>query len=473
MKRYGLICLVLCLLLSVGSQAQEDVKIVKKDFKVEKEGFRDAWENIRIGNDFYDLGGGVYPDALDHFRLALVYNSENPELNYKAGVCCLFGDSPEEALDYFLAAKKLNPEVSQDLLLLTGLAYQSRSDFGMALDCYNQYSDLFLESDLLNPIVNRYIRESNRAIEMAANTVNAEILNLGESVNSVSDDYAPITTMNNSILYFTSRRSINLKGERNSADMKFDENVFLATLKSGVWSDAGVAGKNVSTELNEGVLYVDPTNKSMYIYAGWSGNGDIFISESKKGKWTDPVNIGGGVNSQARETSFSIRADSNERFFTSDRKKGGFGGRDIWYSKRIKKEKWSKPVNLGDIINSTGNEESVWVSATGDTLWFSSNGHDGVGGYDIYTAFRNEAGIWSLPENMGMPVNSQWDDLFYRPIKGEGNRAYISSNRPGGNGGFDIYEVIIESVADTVLIDLVEPIIDTIPQQPLNHLLKN
>lgn len=457
--------------------AQTDVKIVKKDFKVDKEGFREAWKNISEGDESYLLGGGLYPEALVKYLAALRYNSANAALNYKIGVSCLYGDKPDQALEYFLAARDADPDIAPDIMLLTGLAYQSKGDYGMAIDCFNIYSDMNIGSKKMDSRVNRYIRECTIAISMAGKGKEAEILNMGVSINTESDDYAPVVVSDGSLIYFTSRRAVQQKGERNKADMKFDESVFLSTGNKGTWSPSGIAGKNIATELNEGVLYVNNENTLMYLYIGWSGNGDIYVSEFNKGKWSVPVPVGGNINSQARETSFAVTASTDERFFTSDRKKDGMGGRDIWYTRRIKKEKWTKPVNLGPMVNSVGNEESVWVSPTGDTLWFSSNGLDGMGGYDVYVTYRSSDGEWSYPENVGIPVNSQWDDYFYRPLKGTMERAYLTSNRPGGMGGFDMYEVrypavdtisvippVIEGmVTDTVVVPVTLPTVITSP----------
>ncbi|MEZ5001362.1 MAG: hypothetical protein R2744_13585 [Bacteroidales bacterium] len=425
MKRFIVLSFSLVWVAIQLASGQADVRIIKKDFKLGKEGFKEAWDHVVKGDESYELGGGLYPEALGHYLEALKYNDANPALNYKTGVSSLYGNSPEKALDYFLAAVEADAAIAPDIMLLTGLAYQARGDWGMALDCFNIYSDLTVESGEMDTRVNRYIRECNNAIDMSARKNEAQIINLGVAVNTEYDDYAPVTTLDNTILYFTSRRGVGEGSERNRSDMKFDENIYISTSTGGEWNVSGIAGKTLATELNEGVLQVNDDNSVMYVYSGWSGSGDIFVTRYNKGKWGEPVPVSGAINSQSRETSFCETRSTDERFFTSDRKKGGVGGRDIWYSRRIKKEKWTKPFNLGPVVNSQGNEESVWVSATGDTLWFSSNGHEGAGGYDIFVTYRDGVGNWSQPENLGMPVNSQWDDLFYRPARNRERMAHL------------------------------------------------
>lgn len=474
MNRLPVIILILLLFAPAVIHGQENVKIDKKEFRLGKEGFREAWDHVKRGDEYYKLGGGLYPEALAEYLAAISYNKNNPELNYKAGVSSLYGDRPDEALQYFLSARDLNPDISTDILLLTGLAYQSKADFGMALDCYNMYSDLGVESGRIDNRVNRYIRQCNLAIGMVGSKADIEVVNLGKGVNSAADDYSPVTANNNAILYFTSRRSSGRDKERNRGDMKYDESIFISTITNGEWSPSGIAGRNIATDLNEGVLYVSNSNDLMFVYAGWSGNGDIFMTEFVRGKWTVPQPLTADINSPARETSFCITGSGDERFFTSDRKKGGSGGRDIWYTRRIKKDKWTRPYNLGSVINSEGNEEGVWVSPGGDTLWFSSNGHEGIGGYDVFVSYRDSLGSWTAPVNLGMPVNSTWDDLFYRPLTGAAGRAHITSNRPGGEGGFDIYELIF-NYADTGAVSLPDSLNTVVPDSlalPKNDTVK-
>lgn len=420
--------------------AQKNPKIVKSVFLIDKDGAGPAWDHVKKGNKYYEIGGGLYVEAIDHYQKAAGYNSDNAALNYKLGVANLLGGDQELALSYFLKSNILDPVIADDIILLTGRAYQYRGDYGKAIDCYNIYSNDAIENGTLDLAVNRYIRECNNAIEMTGDGQEFEVHNMGNSVNSSGDDYSPVISSDGKLLYFTSRRCSNDKGDRVKFDMKWDENIYLSIASDDGWEQAGLV-EQVNSEANEGILYVNNENDFMLIYAGWAGNGDIYSLTSKKDKWSKPVPVQNGINSSGRETSLAFAQSGDEIFFTSDRKKGSFGGRDIYCIKRIKKNRWTKPYNLGIIINSPGNEEAVWASVTGDTLWFSSNGQEGMGGYDIFISIRGESGEWSEPKNMGIPVNTQWDDLFYRPSATNNNLSFFSSNRPGGEGGLDIYTI--------------------------------
>lgn len=423
--------------------AQQDIRIGRKEFMKEKSGFREAWKSVMEGDDFYRLGGGYYDDAYESYREALMYNPVSAPLNYKAGVSALLGSHPGEALDWFLRALEADPTVAPDILLLTGRGYQVRGEFGSALDFYNIYSRAGMESGTHDTVVNLYIRECNSAVDLVKNTpFDAVIINI-EEINSAFDDYSPVCVSEKDLLYFTTRRPIE-GGGRNRADNKYDENIYVSIKYDTLYGEPGRVGGELFTELSEGVLMVNNENSRMYIYAGWRGSGDIMLSLFERGHWSKPEDFGGWVNSGGRETSFCCSREGDDYFFTSDRSKGGQGGRDIWYTRKVDRKRWTTPYNLGKLINTPGNEEGVWCSPTGDTLWFSSDGHGGMGGFDIFFTSRDKLGNWSKPVNMGAPVNSSGDDLFYRPDERNPETAYMSSNRAGGKGGLDIYKVIIQ-----------------------------
>lgn len=443
MKRIFFITILLLIIISPDSIAQQKVKIEKSEFLLDKPGSDIAWDNIKEGDRCYALGGGLYVKALEHYLKALDFNPENAALNYKMGVCSLFGDDPQGALPYFLKARSINMDIAEDLILLTGRAYQFRGDFGKAIDFYNMYSDKGMEKGRIDPVVNEYINECNLAIEQGTPDKTVIVSNMGNMINSAQDDYSSIVVKGKKLIYFTTRRQTDEKEKVQNSDMKFNENIFISTDSGTEWSEAGPAGENIATELNEGVLYVDEDNTFMLVYAGWSGNGDIMISYFENGQWTSPESYMDITSSASRETSITMTPDGKQIFFTSDRRKGNIGGRDIYYIIHIKKKKWSDPINLGPLVNSEGNEEAVWTSVTGDTIWFSSNGHPGYGGYDIYMSVRDETGAFSKAVNLGLPVNSQWNDVFYRQSRQDRRVSWFSSNRPGGSGGLDIYKVSI------------------------------
>ncbi|MBS0011335.1 MAG: PD40 domain-containing protein [Bacteroidales bacterium] len=449
MKKYCALLVMVFLLPLLHISAQESVKVIKSEFEQQKDGFRDAWKNIKEGDRLFESGVGLYPDAVVSYLLASEYNSANAELNYKIGVSYLFGAEPLKSLDYLLRAYEIKPDVAEDILLLIGQSYQYRGDYGKAIDSYNMYSDKYHASRSFNTEVNNFIKQCNMAIEMRGEANVAEIINPGISVNSEYDDYSPVLSNQGMLLYFTTRRPLDIKRQRQDYDMKWDENIYVATKEGEGWNNAGSAGDKLTTVLNEGVLFIAASGRLMYLYAGYEGNGDILVSEFERGRWGQPVQPEIKFNSSnARETSISFTDDGNEIFFTSDRRKG-LGGRDIYYMKRVRRNKWTRPFNLGKPVNTERNEESVHVSANGDTIWFSSNRQGGMGGYDVYMSLKDKIGLWSEPVNLGMPVNSQSNDLFYKANPFDNNEAWLASDRPGGYGGLDIYRILMNNDAVT------------------------
>jgi hypothetical protein len=165
-----------------------------------------------------------------------------------------------------------------------------------------------------------------------------------------------------------------------------------------------------------------------------------------KGKWTAIKKLNDNINTKYWESHASVSYDGKTLYFTSNRK-GGYGGLDIYSSTRadVNQDNWEKPVNLGPDINTPFNEETPFISPDGKTLYFSSYGHFNMGGYDIFYSNLLENGKWSVPLNMGYPINTTDDDLFYVPVQ-DGNFAYVCRYYPEENyGKTDIYRVEIFS----------------------------
>ena len=222
-----------------------------------------------------------------------------------------------------------------------------------------------------------------------------------------------------------------------------DENIFKTVDEGGQWSNSILAGEKITSKYCETPLFLDESGNLLYIYAGYEGGGDIEVSELKKGEWDTPEPVKFGINSKATETSFCISPSGEEIAFVSDRGKDGLGGKDIYFIRKINNKKWTKPVNAGSSINTQYNEESVRYSGSGDTLWFSSAGHNSMGGFDIFYSVKNSLDVWSPAVNAGYPINTSWDELFYVPSPVDDSLSYFVSNRRGGFGGLDIYSIRI------------------------------
>jgi outer membrane protein OmpA-like peptidoglycan-associated protein/tetratricopeptide (TPR) repeat protein len=439
MRHDFLLYVILLLLNFTLAEAQTDVKIGKKDFKNDKSGFDEAWKHVSTGDLYYNEEGIWYSSAYDEYLQALVYNNSNAELNYKAGVAALFSDNKEDAADFLLKAYNLRNDVAEDVLLLTGRALQYSGRYTDAVEKFNSYinSQGKKPKELLIQ-VNKYIEECESALIVTKDTFRISIINIGPNINSATDDYSEVITAQGKSVFFASRREIPKSGGR-YPDTKFNENIFYSEQVNGVWQEAVIAGKEITTRLCETPLYITSGKDSLFLYSGYVNGGDIMLSVNKKGVWRPPQKLPFDINTKGSETSFSFSPSGDEIYYVSDNGKEIAGGKDIFFIKKLNDRKWSKPMNAGSKINTPYDEESVRFSGTGDTLWFSSRGHNSIGGFDIFYTVRNRSGEWDSVKNLGYPVNTPWDEIFYYPAPQDDSAFYFSSNRTGGFGGLDIY----------------------------------
>jgi outer membrane protein OmpA-like peptidoglycan-associated protein len=439
--RYFLNSLIALFILStLVLDAQTDVSIRRKDFKLNKPGFGEAWKHIANGDTYYREKGVWYNDAYNEYLQALVYNSSNAELNYKTGASALFSDKKDEASGFLLKAIELNKNVTEDILLLAGKALQYSGRFSEAIEKLTAYLSSPGKKNKKNiSWARELIQECASAQVITKDTLRISIENLGTNINSAADDYSEVLTNDGQTIYFASRREQPKSGKRHP-DTKFDENIFISHLVNGSWVPSYSAGKDLTTKYCESPLYINSANNMLYVYEGYSNNGDIKVSVNKKGVWKTPGSIPYDINTRGSETSFTFSPSGNEIYFVSDKGKNNIGGKDIYFIKKLNDRKWSKPQNAGSIINTIYDEESVRFSKTGDTLYFSSKGHNSIGGFDIFYSIKNKSGAWDTVRNMGYPVNTPWDEIFYSPSPVHDSLFYFVSNRSGGFGGADIYQ---------------------------------
>ncbi|MFN8209522.1 MAG: hypothetical protein U0T33_00955 [Bacteroidales bacterium] len=432
------ILLIVILMQNSWLHGQEKVEISRKDFKTGMPGFDVAWQHIKDGDTYFDKGGLLYSKALDEYRYAWTFNRLNAELNYKMGVAALFSDRASEAADFFITALSLKQDVAGDILLLTGKALIYKRKYTEAEEKINSWLNLATkkkDSDIV--YAKLLLKQCSAGRLLTRDTVNVEIRNAGGSINSSADDYSAAFSPDGTRMYFASRRSVIPGEESPYRDSKYNENIFISVLIDGKWSNAIQVSKNLTTEFCETPLMIDRTGNVMYIYAGYEGNGDILYSEFKKGEWKTPQPVPFPLNTEATESAIAICPAENELAYVSDR--GKTGGKDIYFMER-NGNKWMKPYNAGDSINSELDEESVSYSRGGDTIWFSSRGHNSMGGLDIFYSVRKGKGKWSKAVNAGYPINTAWDELFYTESPVKKGVFYFSSARSGGFGGLDIYE---------------------------------
>jgi tetratricopeptide (TPR) repeat protein len=425
--------------------AQERIYIDKKEFKQTDVGFKEAWSNIKSANFlFYQHREGSYRKAIDYYKEALAYNPDNAELNLLIGICYLRSWPKEKAMEYIVKANDLKLSIHPKIDFFLGRAFQMAGEFNRAIGAYESYLDYLLpaKEESYGAIVKKYISECENGIEIKRKNTRALVDNVGSVINSKYDDYNPVLSPDGSYMVFTSRR-----GEEHDLksliDHKFFEDIYESKKISKAWGQAVNIGKPVNTKWNDAAVALSDEGKKMIIYRGRTDGGDLYSTNLKGGKWGNIHDLTHKVNKgDSHESSVCFNKDGSRMYFVSNRDKDSQGGKDIFMSQLdVKGKRWSKPVSLGPVINSPYDEISVYVTPDELTIYFASNGHKTIGGFDIFKSEFMDS-TWSEPENMGFPINSTADEMYLK-IMDNGRDAFYSSSRNGGEGGLDIYQVTL------------------------------
>jgi flagellar motor protein MotB len=447
MKRIHAIVLI-CTLLLVQTIAQAQinpVKIKKKEFRKQEYGFKEAWLSVKEGNYYYTLGLGSYRLAREEYLKAYGYNQDNAELNYMIGRCYLYSDNKFESIGYIKKAYELKPDVQYDIHLMLGMAYHQILEFDMAIEEYNYFINEVPPKfrPEYKAQIDLYIQQCKNGKILAAEPLRVVINNLGRNINSVFDDYGPVIDKAGTVMYFTSRRKFEKRSSKSIIDDKFYEDAYFSELVKEEWTRARRLDPKITEKdntSNVAVIGLSPDRQKLYIYRGNDNSGDLYVSTLKKGQWSSPKSMS-RFNSKDREVSICVSSDESTLYFVSSNKKTGYGGTDIYISRKNAKGKWMKPENAGNVINTFFDELGVSLGANDSILYFSSKGHNSMGGYDVFRSTLSDVGLWSRPVNLGYPINTPNDDIFY--VQTAGNKAaYYSSNRESGLGGMDIYKII-------------------------------
>jgi len=377
-------------------------------------------------------------------------NKNDIKINYRIGLCHFALQDMDNTLIYMqktilLCDKKHSKKNALPLKVhfIMGQVYQYRGEIDKALEEYNIYQRSLKARQLINNNVNELIEQCKIAIKMMASPVNVKIKNSGKAINSEYDDAAPSITADGKTLIFTSRRPDTKGGKIDINTGNYYDDIYISTWNESKneWNPAQPAPGNINSEGHDASLSISPDGNSIFLYRnieGVTGSGDIFVSSIKDGNWSTPKPLPRPINTSFFESSACLSSDGKLLYFVSERP-GGYGNADIWVSKKKGKNEWEKPVNLGPVINTEYDELSVFIHPDGKTLFFTSKGHENMGGYDIFVS-RYENNIWSKPVNLGYPINTTKDELHFT-LTTDGKKAYISSRKDNGFGGADIYEI--------------------------------
>lgn len=277
-------------------------------------------------------------------------------------------------------------------------------------------------------IANHYAQSIRFALKAIENPLPYNPTVLPDAVNEFKLQYFPVLTVDQQSIFFTARKGVKLT---------FDEDLYVANRdSSGVWGNPVSISTKINSPYNEGACSISADGRMLIFTAcngrNGFGNCDLYVARKSGDEWNKPVNMGGEVNSPSWEAQPTLSADGRTLYFVSNRP-GGNGGKDIWVSKAVSRDKWSTPENLGSTVNTTKDDISPFIHVNGESLYFSSTGHVGMGGYDIFLSEKIDS-TWSTPRNLGYPLNDRLDQVSLY-ITSDGAKGYYTVEE---NSGYDL-----------------------------------
>jgi outer membrane protein OmpA-like peptidoglycan-associated protein len=478
-------------LIVLSAFGQKNTEFDKTTISSSKD-LKTAKKNIHQGDR--DFKNTLYNYSLKHYLVANKINPNNSQLNYKIGFSFFKMNENLDASNFFSKAYSLNNKISPDIHLLRGYAYHYSCNFDSAIIEYQNYKNTlttsfnpnsktidthrFTESivntgqsrsvnfnhdsifdgmknyrydnDLLkadtNPInyfvseksilVDRKIEECNFGRELIKSPIEVNIKSISDSINTSDPEYGSYFAPDGSAIYFTSLRKNSLGGLKRFWDGNFYEDVYLSKLVGGHWQSPQNL-KEVNSRSNDAATGLSPDGTTLYIFKDLNG-GDIYFSKFDKEHWTKPKPMPEPINSKFYESNASTTLDGKTIYFISDQPDGNLGGKDIYMSTLKEDGKWDTPKNLGPKVNTRFDEICVFVTPDGNTIYFSSKGLNSMGGFDIFKTEKDKNGAWIDPVNLGYPINTPGDDVFFITL---GKKAYYSTLSKGSSNNYNIMQV--------------------------------
>jgi len=428
----------------------QDVPFKGSNFKDKKEQFKTALAQFEKGQEFLEAGneliyivknpGNNFKAALIEFDKAYKFNPKSAQLNFFMGNAYLYTNEKYKANKYLQAAKKLNPEVDNFLYFYLGMSAQLDMEFSTAIKHYKKFeaSNKSKHVETLGRMLKKRIKECKNGIELVKIPGRLWIDNVKE-INSTEDDYSPCITTDGTTLMLTSRRKNDHKKDEVGA---YDGDVYVTELNNGKWAAPKNMGSPINTPDDETASMLSYDGTKLLTFRNEGDDYNVFESKLKGAKWSPPMKFHRSLNTIANQTYASYDVNRRKIYFISDKKTGSNSkGTEIYFCslKNNSRTDYGAAETVGIDVNTKFNEGSVYIHPRGDIMYFCSEGHNSMGGYDIFMS-KKKYGKWQPPVNMGYPINTPYDDYFFAVTASE-KYAYIASNREGGKGGLDIYKI--------------------------------
>ncbi|MDP4207747.1 MAG: tetratricopeptide repeat protein [Bacteroidota bacterium] len=382
-----------------------------------------------------------YNEALPIYAKLKDEFPDNYSLDYRIGRCYLnIPYESKKSVKYLEAAVKNMSGIYKkegqwndkkpplDALFYLAEAYRVNNQLEKAVDTYLDFKIRASGQNYDIPYIDLHIRSCKRALEFMKSPIGLTETNVGQLVNTRFAELNPVVSRDESVMVY-------------AAKLQFYQAVFSVRKVAGKWGTP----VNIMPELgvDDDCLptCISGDGTELYLYRSDRFKGDLYVSNYKNGQWSKVRKLNGNINTKYWESHASLSPDGKKLYFTSNRP-GGYGGLDIYVSERTSGDNWGQPRNLGPVVNSKYNEDCPFITSDGKRLFFSSYGHDNMGGYDIFYSNLQTDGFWSEPVNIGYPVNTTGDDYFYCPV-GSGNVGYMAKVLPNGYGRTDIVRLNI------------------------------
>lgn len=408
--------------------------------------------NSQININIWRAGKNVDKNNTVHAKkLYLKVLKKHPE-SYRAnsGMGLLLSECTEEyskAIPYLEKAAGLSKkDTVADIIYALAKSYEYTANFNKALWYLNKLNNVKafeddnqdFKSDLKKRKTDCDYSLKNFRKETTNKSDSVSVENLGNVINTEFAEYVPVFNNNNELI-FTAKRKKRKYNFLNLFDITYSERIYTARIENSKFDSvkeykplADKKNKYLNKTNNESVISVTQDGSKLFVYR----NGEIYETDLNNSV-SKPKSLAKTINYRHYQSHAFLTKDGNTLYFTTD-SRTGLGKTDIYVTKKIGDKKWSTPENLGETINTPYEEDAPFVTDDGQTLYFSSNGRPGFGGFDIYKCSL-ENGKWSAPKNVGQPINSTGNDIFYTEFKGFG---YFASSREGGFGNMDIYKII-------------------------------
>lgn len=421
MKTLPLIALFLAFQLALFSQEKTAEEL--------KEYFSDA--------EFF-FAQEEYQDAL--YEYLELYNNgykANANINYRIGICYLnIPEQKDKSISYLLEAvknvsKKYEPKFKQvsapyDAYLFLGNAYRVNNRLNDAIASYTQYKEVVGVAEEIK-YADQQIAACNIALSYMQNPLKIKLTNLGDSVNTSSSNLKGVVSGNGKTLVYMT-------------ELPFYDAVYCSYFTPQGWSSPVNITPQIQSDGDQYVSCISYDGDLLVLTKEDAFNSDLYVSRFVDGKWSKSLPIAGQeINTKFWESHASLSRDGNRLYFTSNRK-DGYGEMDLYVAQKDAAGMWGKPVNMGTVLNTPLNEDTPFITENDSLLYFSSQGHESMGGYDIFVSRLDANGQWLPPANLGYPINSTDDDLFYYPWN-NARIGYLSRIEKDGLGKEDIYAV--------------------------------